>query len=460
MLFTIQHTLIAITMLANIVISTYTLIQNPRSIVHKSFALLVYGISLWGTSIILLFETHNFSFSALVFASGAFWFSGLFLFCYCFPEDRVLPKKFWLWLLPALFIFLTAPFNIFISGLSHVDGVIEPQNTPFMFLFMLIFAFYIISSFFFVIRNYKRTTSSRHKNQFKYLFTGIGIIVVSIFIFNTLLPSLGNPHLNYIGLLVGSVFFAGIALEKGRLYTELERYNLELEELVDKRTKEIQDLQEHQRKALVEISHNLQTPLAVIQGELELLPDSAQVKKVNESINRVSSFIRQLMHLARLEQAGGVPKAELFNLSEFITDQVEYFAVMAKEKGVTIQSSVTPNISLSGNKKQIEELLTNLVVNAITYRDTKKKSAINISLSSDEGMITLVVTDNGIGIHKEDLPHICTSFYTSTQRDKKPGSTGLGLAICKEIVEKHKGTLTITSTLGEETQCTITLPLA
>lgn len=252
-------------------------------------------------------------------------------------------------------------------------------------------------------------------------------------------------------------------LDKGRLYEKVEDYNAHLERLVLERTLEIKKLQEDQKQAMIDISHNLQTPLAVINDEIGLLSDlpihAEKIKNVKRSIHQVSQFIRQLLHLAKLDHSAFRIEFSVVDLSSLLNEQIEYFEVMAGEKNVRIISSIKKKILIMGNKRLLQELLTNLISNAIKYRRKNlSESTITIALSVNQDEASLVVTDNGIGIAKEELPDIFTRFYRGSRKQNASG-TGLGLAICKKIVEKHSGTISAESVVGKQTSFRVVVPL-
>jgi signal transduction histidine kinase len=263
-------------------------------------------------------------------------------------------------------------------------------------------------------------------------------------------------------LLETFAYQAAVALEKGRLLEQVERYNSHLEELIEERTHEIKKLQEDQKQAMIDISHNLQTPLAVIQGELELLDEpvfESKIFAVKKSLDRVSEFIRQLLHLSRLDHS--IYKVELspLNLKKLLEEQVEYFEVMAFEKGVRINCSLSQDVMILGNKRLLGELFVNVVVNAIAYRHPDRKNVIRISLKKEDGNAVVTIEDNGVGIAKKDIPELFTRFYRGARTPKSLQGTGLGLAICKTIVEKHNGTISVSSIVGEKTTFIILIPL-
>lgn len=256
---------------------------------------------------------------------------------------------------------------------------------------------------------------------------------------------------------------AAVALEKARLYEKVQDYSIHLEQLVDKRTLEIKKLQENQKQAMIDISHNLQTPLAVISGDIELMMDSnlnrEKIQNVKSSLGRISQFINQLLHLSRLDQYAFDLDLTPLDLSIIIKEQIDYFEVMAEDRGVGIISSITEPVLILGNKKLIGELLTNLFTNSIKYRKQDLvKSIVSISLTKDFQNAFLIVEDNGLGISDKDLPQIFTRFYRGSNQSSADG-TGLGLAICKKIIERHGGNISVESILGEKTIFTATFPL-
>ena len=257
---------------------------------------------------------------------------------------------------------------------------------------------------------------------------------------------------------------AAVAIEKGKLYEKVKEYSLHLEQLVEDRTSEIKCLQEEQKQIMIDISHNLQTPLAVIKGELESLPgfpaDKEKISAIEKSLTRVSDFIRQLLHLARIEGSSYDAGFSELDFSALLREQIEYFEIMAKENKVDVVSSIAPGIKIFGNKQLLEEMLTNLVSNAIKYYNANTKSFITISLKQTGSDVQLSVLDNGIGIAPADIPKIFTCFYRASNDARLPQGIGLGLAIVERIVLKHQGNISFSSTLGKGTEFLITFSKA
>ncbi len=257
------------------------------------------------------------------------------------------------------------------------------------------------------------------------------------------------------------VFQIAIALGKAKLYAKVEEHNARLEQLVEERTREIKKMQEDQRQTMIDISHNLQTPIAIIRGELELLGDaSGETEKmlvVEKSIDRVSAFIRKLLHLARLENSVYAVELSRIDLAKLLSAQIDYFEVMAEEKGVRISCAIKGPAFIKGDKQLLEELFANLVVNAITYRREDIASSIFISLAEVKDGYEVRIEDNGMGIAPDQLPELFTRFYPMSGASNIAHGTGLGLAIAKNIVEKHGGTISVESVLGNGTTFVVRL---
>lgn len=256
---------------------------------------------------------------------------------------------------------------------------------------------------------------------------------------------------------------AAIALSKADLHAEVQRYSMHLESLVEERTREVTRMQEGQKQTMIDISHNLQTPLAIIRGEIEMIGETADTPErfetLRNSIDRVSGFIRQLLHLARLEHSIYTIEHKPTCLSKLMREQVEYFEVMAEQEGVRIETSVEPDCGIMGDKRLLEELFVNLVTNAIAYRDKNRQSIIRIQLQKRSGIVSASVSDNGIGIAEKDLSEIFHRFYRVPNPEHPLQGTGLGLAIVKNIAEKHGAELSVTSTFGTGTTFTVEFPL-
>lgn len=271
----------------------------------------------------------------------------------------------------------------------------------------------------------------------------------------------GDPYTSEdLTLLKSSARHAAVAFEKARLYEKEKNYARDLEEKVKQRTAEIENLHEEQNQMMNEIAHSLQTPLTIAENQLGLLrrkaPSDSRLSLVSTSVDKISKFVYDILHLAKLESSSSAVQKEPLDLSYLLQEQVEYFEVLAEEKGIQVISTITPHIVIAGDSEMLGELIINLISNAEKYMSERGERKIFISLSEKNGSTVLEVRDTGRGISDEDIKAVFRKFYRA--KDPSVKGTGLGLPICKKIVEKHKGTIRIESRLGKGTTFTVVLP--
>lgn len=213
-----------------------------------------------------------------------------------------------------------------------------------------------------------------------------------------------------------------------------------------------------QEKIVADIAHSLQTPLTVARAELELLSEEMgerdSIATVQQSLVRISDFIHRILQLARLE-ACVEPAHEVLDVSMLVHDQVEYLSVMAEQYGVRVTSEVAPHIAIEGDRRTLAEMIINIAHNAMKYRRSDVPSTLHVVLRDCGSVAELSCTDNGIGIAPKDIPRIFDRLY----RVRTDGEgCGLGLAFVKGVVSLHKGTIGVTSIVGEGTTFIIRLP--
>ena len=173
-------------------------------------------------------------------------------------------------------------------------------------------------------------------------------------------------------------------------------------------------------------------------------------------MERMSRLLGDLLLLARAD-TGGLPlRHEPVDLDNILIEV--YRQVSRIEKPVTVELRAVDQARIMGDEDRLKQLLLNLVDNGIKY--TQPGGIVRLSLAQENGWAHLVVSDTGIGIPPEDLPHIFDRFYrVDKARNRSQGGSGLGLAIAKWIVQAHGGTVKVDSVVGEGTTFRITLPL-
>ncbi len=265
-----------------------------------------------------------------------------------------------------------------------------------------------------------------------------------------------------IRLLKTFSYQAAVALEKAKYYEKVKNYSQDLEKQVEERTREIKTLQEEQKQMMVDVSHNLQTPLTIMKAELSLLeqqlPKNKNVQMFDKSIDKLSKFIYDMLILSRLETGKIVLDVSEFSLSELLFELAEYYEVVLNDKNIKMIKNIEKDIVVKADRHKVEEIMNNLASNAMKY--IGKGDTIILELKKGKKYAEISVTDNGIGIEKKHLENIFKRFYRiEDKQNENVKGTGLGLAFCKKIVEMHNGKIAVESTLDKGSKFTIYLPL-
>jgi len=215
-------------------------------------------------------------------------------------------------------------------------------------------------------------------------------------------------------------------------------------------------------------SHELRTPLTILKGETEVAlrwakhPDEFRnmLESSMEEIDRMSRIIEDLLTLAKSE--AGEKSLEIRELS--LSDLLQVLYMQAKTlgepKGIRpeLKLDVTREIRIQGDELRLRQLFLNLIANAVKY--TPEGGQLEISLATREDEAVVTVSDTGIGIPEEHLPHIFDRFYRIDKaRNREDGGTGLGLAIVQSLAQAHDGRVNVTSIPGEGSTFTVYLPI-
>ena len=215
-------------------------------------------------------------------------------------------------------------------------------------------------------------------------------------------------------------------------------------------------------------SHELRTPLAAVIGYAETLGDADAptdpetrnrfVGIIDREARRMLSLVEDLMTLSHVEAEKHDRPSETIDLSQLAARVVAEVSSLKGKERVTL-AEAAPGTMILADPGQLEQLLRNLIDNALKYGADDQPVTVTVTATGD-GQARLAVSDLGPGIAPHHLPHLTRRFYrTDPGRSRASGGTGLGLAIVKHIVERHGGTLEITSTVGQGTDAAVLLPL-
>jgi two-component system OmpR family sensor kinase len=223
------------------------------------------------------------------------------------------------------------------------------------------------------------------------------------------------------------------------------------------------------RELVANVSHDLRTPLATLQGYIETMLIKEELLSREEHrhyleiairhCEHLSKLVSELLELAKLESYEISVHLEPFNLSDLVQDVVQKFNLKAKEKGIDMVTNIEETLPFAkADIGLIERVFENLLQNAIHY--TPQGGAIRLVLTPEKEDISVQVSDTGQGIPEEALPHIFNRFYQlEKSRKGEEGHSGLGLAIAKKILELHDRSIEVTSRPGSGTTFIFHLPV-
>ena len=220
---------------------------------------------------------------------------------------------------------------------------------------------------------------------------------------------------------------------------------------------------------IANVSHELRTPIAMLQGYSEAILDDVvqseeerheMIRIIYDESQRMGRLVTDLLDLARMEAGHITLYKETVPIVLVLERMTQKFMQVAKEKHVHLQfaSDLSDDVMISLDEDRIEQVLTNLIDNAI--RHTPQDGTVTVSLANELSYAKISVTDTGVGIPKEDLPYVFERFYKADKaRTRSKGGTGLGLAITRNIVEAHGGNIKVESVEKEGTSFTFYLPM-
>lgn len=222
------------------------------------------------------------------------------------------------------------------------------------------------------------------------------------------------------------------------------------------------------RDLIAWVGHDLRTPLASIRAILEALgdgivedPDTATryIQTAQRDIRSLSALIDDLFEMSKLDAGGFTLEKITLPIGDLISDTMESFSELARQRGVTLTGSVAPQTGVvNADVQKLGRVLANLMSNALRY--TPEGGTVSVTAKPVGTTIHVEVSDTGAGISPDDLPRVFEQFYRGDKARSRAagGGAGLGLAITKRIVEAHGGTISVESKVGEGTRFHFTVP--
>jgi two-component system phosphate regulon sensor histidine kinase PhoR len=228
---------------------------------------------------------------------------------------------------------------------------------------------------------------------------------------------------------------------------------------------ELRNLQTMRRELIGNISHDLRTPLTSIKAMVETLQGSAIddrmaaqdfLSRIVGELDHLTHMVAELTQLSRIEAGQAELKMERVDLNALVNDAITAVMPLAERQKIVISKDLSPDLPLvPADKDRIRQTIINLVNNAIKFN--KPGGKVTISTFYDSNSVSVSVSDTGIGIAKEDLPHIFERFYKA-DKARSGGGSGLGLAIAKHTVQAHGGEIWAQSEEGKGSVFTFCLP--
>ncbi|MBU3916060.1 HAMP domain-containing histidine kinase [bacterium] len=231
----------------------------------------------------------------------------------------------------------------------------------------------------------------------------------------------------------------------------------ELSQAFNTMTQAIKENLHSKKQLLLNVSHELRSPLTRMKIVLEFMDDDSNKRKLREDIQQMEKMISGLLESARLDSEYGQSSKQKTDLREVLNQTCDQF--IGRHPGIEKILPSAP-VVLFLDSEQIKTLLANVLENAIKYSSVDS-SPVSASMLSDSTSVSIVIKDSGEGIPAEDLPYIFEPFYrVDKSRSKKTGGYGLGLHLCKKIVKSLNGEITIKSEINQGTEVVITLPIS
>jgi two-component system sensor histidine kinase SenX3 len=236
--------------------------------------------------------------------------------------------------------------------------------------------------------------------------------------------------------------------------------------LVEDRT-ESRRVEEVRRDFVVNVSHELKTPVGAISLLSETLQDAADdpeavrrfAARMQRESERLAELVQEIIHLSRLQVARGLESPDVVHIDSVVAEAVDRGRLVADSRGVMVETGRPSGAQVYGDHALLVTAVRNLVDNAVRYSD--EGTRVGVGVRSDGQLVEIAVADQGIGIPADEQDRVFERFYrVDPARSRQTGGTGLGLSIVKHVAANHGGDVTVWSQPGQGSTFTLRLPAA
>jgi len=268
--------------------------------------------------------------------------------------------------------------------------------------------------------------------------------------------------LSLITLILGSIKWRTLQYQKNQEILELEVANQT--SMIQQQTDELKELDASKNRFYNNISHEFRTPITVIMGMMDNIKGHENERSlVRRNSKNLLRLVNQLLDLSKIESGSmeiNLVKGDIINYLQYLT---ESFDSAAKEKSIQLFFyGEQRTLYMAFDEVKFQQIIYNLLSNAIKFTAKYGKVVLHATQieKDNNAYVQLKITDNGVGIAAEELPHIFDRFYqTDSSTTRKGEGTGIGLALTKELIELMKGFIYVKSTLGQGTEFTLLFPI-
>ena len=232
--------------------------------------------------------------------------------------------------------------------------------------------------------------------------------------------------------------------ELSAIEQELRELNLCLEQKVEQRTAEVQSLLRHKDEFITRLGHDLRSPLTPLVGLLPIVEKSEKDPKLKalvsqsvSNVNYMKELVGRTLTLARLNSPLSEIRVQDVNLSSHVSSVVAAKLSIFQDRNIEVDNRIDQTISVKADSVELRELLDNLATNSVQF--SPHGGVLTFNAEQGEDLIIISVSDSGIGMTEEQLRHAFEEFYKADESRHELASSGLGLSICRRIVERHGG---------------------